>query len=434
MKMHTRKTFTAMLLVLVLALTGIAFAENAPKGVEGDNNPAIAVAKATQNSVVGVITYSTSWSRQGGDQKNMLGQGSGVVIDESGHVITNWHVVEDGNTYQVLLPSGEHADATLTGYDESTDLAVLKVESDELSPVEIGSSCDLVVGNSVFAIGNPGGSVLANTMTSGIVSALERTSVNAANTTRTIAYIQHDAPINSGNSGGGLFDVNGRLIGINTLKYAGSAFSSVSFEGLGFAIPVDTVYPIAMDLIEHGKVQRPALGVTVSAQEGPDDARRDYPPASLCVYSVTEDGPAAKAGVEPYDFITHINDVRVTTLAELTGELDKHNPGDTVTLTIVRYDSARAYAGRGSKNSGNENYGDEYGNYGRNYGGNYGGNYDGNYGYNPFGPFGGFFGYGNDFFNNPYNYNYGNSNAPSVPPLSGNFETITVDVVLEIVN
>lgn len=425
----SNRIITAIALVVALTLSCImvgsaVLAEETQtgSGVVGDTNPAIAVAQKTANSVVGVITYSTQWSRQYGDQRQMIGQGSGVVIAE-GYVVTNYHVVEDGNTYQVLLPSGEYADATLTGYDDSTDLAVLKVDSDELVPVAIGSSSELVVGSTVFAIGNPGGTVLANTMTSGIVSALERTSVSADNATRAISYIQHDAAINSGNSGGGLFNVNGELVGINTLKYAGSAFSSVSFEGLGFAIPIDTVYPVAMDIIQYGQVQRPQLGVTVAAQEGPDDARVDYPPASVCVYDVTQDGPADKAGVQPYDFITHVDGVRVTTLQELTTELDKHQAGDTVELTVVRYDNAQSLYSRNNAQSNNaNNYGGNYGNYGGNYGnyyGNYGGNYGnygGNYGYNyPYG----------------YSYNYG-SNSSSLP--SGQFETLTIQVTLEVLN
>ena len=424
----SNRIITAIALVVALTLSCImvgsaVLAEETQTGtgVVGDTNPAIAVAQKTANSVVGVITYSTQWSRQYGDQRQMIGQGSGVVIAE-GYVVTNYHVVEDGNTYQVLLPSGEYADAT-TGYDDSTDLAVLKVDSDELVPVAIGSSSELVVGSTVFAIGNPGGTVLANTMTSGIVSALERTSVSADNATRAISYIQHDAAINSGNSGGGLFNVNGELVGINTLKYAGSAFSSVSFEGLGFAIPIDTVYPVAMDIIQYGQVQRPQLGVTVAAQEGPDDARVDYPPASVCVYDVTQDGPADKAGVQPYDFITHVDGVRVTTLQELTTELDKHQAGDTVELTVVRYDNAQSLYSRNNAQSNNaNNYGGNYGNYGGNYGnyyGNYGGNYGnygGNYGYNyPYG----------------YSYNYG-SNSSSLP--SGQFETLTIQVTLEVLN
>ncbi len=404
----SNRIITAIALVVALTLSCImvgsaVLAEETQTGtgVVGDTNPAIAVAQKTANSVVGVITYSTQWSRQYGDQRQMIGQGSGVVIAE-GYVVTNYHVVEDGNTYQVLLPSGEYADATLTGYDDSTDLAVLKVDSDELVPVAIGSSSELVVGSTVFAIGNPGGTVLANTMTSGIVSALERTSVSADNATRAISYIQHDAAINSGNSGGGLFNVNGELVGINTLKYAGSQFSSVSFEGLGFAIPVDTAYPIAMALIKDGKVIRPQMGITVTDFTGPDDPMNNYPPSSVVVYSVSKDSPAEKAGMMQYDFITEIDGVRVTSLRELTGEMDKHQAGDTVEVTVVRYANPTQFVSANQYSqdqSGSDDSNDYFGN---------------------FGGFGGFGGYGG-------RYNQNNTTANS-------YETVKLNVTLEILD
>ena len=412
---------TFIALVLTVALAGIlvgsaVLAEES--GVVGDTNPAILVAQKTEGSVVGVQTNATSWSRQNGEVKQPISQGSGVVIQQ-GYILTNYHVVEDGNDYQVLLPSGEYIPAQLVGSDSSTDLAVLKVESAELKPVAIGKSSELVVGSSVYAIGNPGGEVLANTMTSGIVSALERTSVNSGNTTREISYIQHDAPINNGNSGGGLFNVNGELVGINTLKYKGSAFDSVSFEGLGFAIPIDTAGKIALDLIEHGKVIRPQLGVTVTDFDGPDEPMANYPPASVCVYDITKDGPAEQAGFKQYDFITEVDGVRVKSLRELTTQLDKHQEGDSVEVTVVRYNDVSglnagtqnsAY-GDGNNNGGNYYYNDPFGGYFGNFFGNYGGNYGRNYG-------------------NGGNYNYGNSqNAPAA---TGGYETLKLNVTLKV--
>ena len=226
-----------------------------------DNSPAIYVAQKNANSVVGIITSTEGWTQSGGVQNTMVGQGSGVVIAEGGYVLTNNHVIEDGSAFQVLMPNGDKVDATLVGADSAMDLAVLKVndEADKLVPVTIGASESLPVGSTVIAIGNPGGEILANTVTRGIISALERSSVSSNNTTRNVNYIQHDAPISSGNSGGGLFDYQGNLIGINTLKYGGSYYSSGSFEGLGFAIPIETAYPIAQQLIENGKVIRPQM-------------------------------------------------------------------------------------------------------------------------------------------------------------------------------
>lgn len=332
-----------------------------------DNNPAIYVAQKTVNSVVGVITNNVNWDPQTRKTtEEMIAQGSGVVISEGGFILTNNHVIEQGSSFKVLMPSGEKADATLVGADASTDLAVLKITDESIAstlvPVDLGSSKELVVGETAIAIGNPGGEVLANTVTSGIVSALER-EVAGDNTTRDIKYIQHDAPINRGNSGGGLFDVSGRLIGINTLKYAGSQFSSVSFEGLGFAIPVDTAYPIAQALIKDGKVIRPQMGITVTDFTGPDDPMNNYPPASVVVYSVTQGSPAEKAGMMQYDFITEINGVRVKSLRELTGELDKHKAGDTVEVTVVRYANPTQFV-NSPTNQDNGNFGNYYGNFG----------------------------------------------------------------------
>ena len=336
-----------------------------------DTNPAIFVAQKTSNSVVGVITNNENWDPQTRKtSEDMIAQGSGVVIAEGGYILTNNHVIEQGSSYQILMPTGDKLDATLVGADSSTDLAILKVKDEgkakDLVPVELGSSKDLVIGQTAIAIGNPGGEVLANTVTSGIVSALER-EVDGDNTTRDIKYIQHDAPINSGNSGGGLFDVSGRLIGINTLKYAGSQFSGVSFEGLGFAIPIDTAYPIAQALIKDGKVIRPQMGITVTDFTGPDDPMNNYPPASVVVYSVTKDSPAEKAGMMQYDFITEIDGVRVTSLRELTGELDKHQAGDTVEVTVVRYANPTQFVSSsqyGQDQSGSDSFNDYFGNFG----------------------------------------------------------------------
>lgn len=380
-----------------------------------DDSPAIYVAQKNANSVVGIITNTETWSRSGGVQNSPVAQGSGVVIAEGGYVLTNNHVIEDGTAFQILMPDGDKVDATLVGADSAMDLAVLKVsdQADKLVPVTIGASESLPVGSTVIAIGNPGGEILANTVTRGIISALERSSVSSNNTTRNVNYIQHDAPISSGNSGGGLFDYQGNLIGINTLKYGGSYYSSGSFEGLGFAIPIETAYPIAQQLIENGKVIRPQIGVTVRDQEGPDEPMNDYAPASVCIYGINEGSPAEKAGLKQYDFITAVNGQRVTSSRELTTLLDTFKPGDTVTLTIVRYNNAQMM----TPNNG----------------------YDSYYGNSPFGfgfgfPFGGYgYGYGNNG-----NGNNGNGNGSSSDyytngtlTVGGGYTTFDVEVTLE---
>ena len=388
--------------VLVLAGTSVsgllrnnassAYAETAEQtstaadAPASDPSPAIYVTQRNINSVVGVSTYTQVWNQATGeDEEELISQGSGVVIADGGYVVTNHHVIEDGGAYQILMPSGEYVDADLIGYDSSTDLAVLQVPeeyADQLVPVTIGSTSDLAVGSTVVAIGNPGGEVLANTVTQGIVSALERDTVTGNNTSRRINYIQHDAAINSGNSGGGLFNYQGELIGINTLKYSGSVYSSVTFEGLGCAIPVETVSDIATQLIENGTVVRPGLGVTVSDWTGPDEPLANTPPASVLIRSVNEGGAAEAAGLEQYDFIYAVDGERVTSMLDLTSILDQHEVGDTISVTVIRYAEVGLYQTMGNS----------------------------------------IFGYG---------YGYGSDSSSSQLMVSGGYEEVTVDVTLE---
>ena len=394
-----------------------AYAEAAAEPVS-DPSPAVYVAQKNASSVVGVITNTQQWDRSSGEVKEtMYAQGSGVVIKEGGYVLTNYHVIENGDSYQILMPDGNKVEATVVGSDSSLDLAVLQVSEEDakqLTPVTVGASNELVVGSTVIAIGNPGGEVLANTVTQGVVSALERSDVSSTNTTRNVDYIQHDAAINSGNSGGGLFNYKGELVGINTLKYSGSVYSSVSFEGLGFAIPVETAYPIAMQLIENGKVIRPQMGVTVADYDGPNEPTGNYPPASVCIYGVNAGSPAEKAGLKQYDFIYAINDERVTSFRELTKVLDQYKAGDEVSVTVVRYDSV--YPVSNNYNYGNDMFGNFFGGYGRNYGG---------YGY----------GYGNDGNSNGNDSNDSSSQSSNTVTdlnVSGGYNFVTVKVTLEL--
>jgi len=343
-----RKSY-AKVLALIVGVMMIIGLMNLSVGAEStepaaDPSPAIYVYQKTANSVVGVITSTQEWKQSTRTVEDTpVAQGSGVVFARDGYIVTNNHVVADGDSFQILMPSGEKVDAELIGTDVSTDIAVLKVGADaaaQLTPVEIGASSDLLIGSTVIAIGNPGGEVLSNTVTQGIVSALQRSSVKANNASRAIDYIQHDAAINNGNSGGGLFNYKGQLVGINTLKYAGSVYSGVSFEGLGFAIPVETVAKNASDLIQFGKVQRAQLGINPYEYEyGPDEPMSKNAPKGVYVYRVNEGTPAEAAGLQQYDYIYAVNGVRVTSVTELTTELDKYADGDTVTVQVVRYGS-----------------------------------------------------------------------------------------------
>ena len=399
---------TSLALVCAFGLVGVnagIFVKNAAANAEvtmvsepaGDPSPAIYVMQRNANSVVGVIGYIQEWNRNTGNvEETMYAQGSGVVIAEGGYILTNNHVVEASDSYKILMPSGDKVEAHLVGADDATDMAVLRVNGDEnqLVPVTVGSSANIIVGSTAIAIGNPSG--LVNTVTQGIVSALERSDVYSDNTSRNVDYIQHDAAINSGSSGGGLFNYKGELIGINTLKKAG-----VSYEGLSFAIPIDSAYPIAMQLIENGKVIRPQMGISVSDYEGPDEPMGNYPPASVCIYEINEGGPADRAGLKLYDFIYAVNGERVTTFRELTAVLDKFQAGDTVTLTVVRYNNVYPIQQQN---------------------------------YNSYNPFGGYFGY--DF---GFGYGYedgqqqsGQSGVVTDLSVGGGYDYITVDVTLEL--
>lgn len=348
-----RKAWILLSVMTVVALLGVCIgmqvlAENGTKATNStpatydieDPSPAIYVANKNANSVVGVITNVEKWNKSTRETSTQTySEGSGVVIADGGYILTNYHVISSGDSYQILMPSGEKVDAEVVGTDSSLDLAVLKVGEEaakELTPVAIGSVEKVYVGSTVVAIGNPGGETLFNTVTSGVISSLART-VKGGNTSRTVEYIQHDAAISSGNSGGGLFDVNGNLIGINTLKMGNSVYSNASYEGLGFAIPVDTAYPIACQIIETGKVQRLGLGVSVQAVDGAEEATDDETPAGLYVASVVEGGPAETAGIKEGDFITAINGNRVTSSEDLTDVIDQCSEGDVVTVTVARY-------------------------------------------------------------------------------------------------
>jgi S1-C subfamily serine protease len=255
------------------------------------------------------------------------GSGSGVVLDDEGHVLTNNHVVEPGvgGIVSVVFNDGRRVDADIVGRDPVTDLAVLDVDDvEDLQPIEPGRSRDVRVGDAVIAIGSPLG--LSGTVTTGIVSALGRT-VRTSPEAPLLGAIQTDAAINPGNSGGALVDAQGRLIGINT------AISSTTggSVGLGFAIPADEARSVAEELIRTGRATHPSLGVaatTVAAvADGPRGARLE---------DVAEGSVAADAGLRKSDVVVAVNDVRVDGVDELVLALRRHGVGQRVVLTYLR--------------------------------------------------------------------------------------------------
>lgn len=267
--------------------------------------------------------------------------GTGIVMTSEGYIITNAHVIYDSGTdtnygkatgVSVVMSDETEYEATIIGYDTDTDIAVLKIDANGLTPAEFGNSDDLQVGELVLAIGNPLGFELFGSVTSGIVSALNREiTIND----KKMNLIQTDAAINSGNSGGPLINSYGQVIGINSAKMT-STYSSASVEGLGFAIPITQAKEIIDDLINYGYVKgRPQLGITcIDVDES--TASLYNMPVGAYVRSVNPNGAADLAGIQEGDIIIGVNGEAVSTTDELNEKKNEFNAGDTITLTISR--------------------------------------------------------------------------------------------------
>ncbi len=308
-------------------------------------NPVPGIARAIRPSVVQVIQSTQSWdrgTRQITTQETGFGSGTYIrATDDGGYILTNNHVVEGAQALSIEWLDGTKMDATLVGSDDGTDVAVLKFTGkapEGVKPVAMGDSDALEIGELAVVIGTPGSDNLFNTVTAGIISGLDRENMNARNFTRATNTIQTDAAINSGNSGGALLNSKGELVGIPTLKMSGSAsVYSATYEGLGFCVPINTAKPIIEELIANGKVTRPRIGVSVSDFDGPDEAIDSYPPMGVQIMKIEEDSPAEEAGLQAGDVIYAVDGVRTTNFNAMTAELDKHEAGDKVTLTVYRY-------------------------------------------------------------------------------------------------
>ena len=315
---------------------------NAPL-TENERNT-IEVVRKTKNSVVFItnMQYVRDFFYSS-DQPVPRGSGSGFVWDDRGHIVTNFHVIEDGDKFMVSLPNQKQVEAKLVGRDPNKDIAVLRLgeQVTDLTPVVVGTSRDLQVGQKVIAIGNPFG--FDHTVTQGIVSALGRSMPGAAGVTIR-DMIQTDASINPGNSGGPLLNSAGELIGMNTMIASPSGASS----GVGFALPVDTVRKIVPQIIQFGKVTRPDLGVTFVR----DEIARRAGVEGAVILEVNRATRAYDAGLRGLyrdnygrllirDVITAIDSVKIKSYDDLFTALDNYKIGDTVALTVEREGKAR---------------------------------------------------------------------------------------------
>ena len=285
---------------------------------------------ANVNSTVGIVTSAVT-TNFWGQQTQSAAAGSGFIFTDDGYIITNYHVIEGANTVTVSTYDGTQYDAKIIGYDESNDVAVLKVEAEGLTPVVIGSSSKLNVGDSVVAIGNPLGE-LTFSLTAGAVSALNRDVTMSSGSTQEL--IQTDCAINSGNSGGALFNMYGEVVGITNAKYSGSSGSGASIDNIGFAIPIDDVYNIITSIIEKGYIEKPYIGVSVISVS--DETQKYGLPQGAAVQSLTDDGPAKAAGLQVNDIITKVNDTEITSSNDLVKTIGACKPGDRITLTLYR--------------------------------------------------------------------------------------------------
>lgn len=283
---------------------------------------------ANVNSTVGITTSVTTnfW----GFHTTSAAAGSGFILTDDGYIITNYHVIENSDSITVSLYDGTTYEAELIGYDKSNDIAVLKVEAEGLTPVVIGDSENLNVGDSVIAIGNPLGE-LTFSLTSGAVSALDR-EITLSNSV-TMELIQTDCAINSGNSGGALFNLYGEVVGVTNAKYSGSGGGS-SIDNIGFAIPINQVKDIIKSIIENGYITKPYIGVSVT------DVSRETQsyglPKGAAVRSIVKDSPAADAGLEESDIITAINGDEIDGSKALVDAVRNASVGDELVFKVYR--------------------------------------------------------------------------------------------------
>lgn len=300
---------------------------------DGDSGVSLSIKEIVANTENSVVEIQTESMQNGSFMREYIstGAGSGVIFTADGYIVTNNHVIAGANKITVKTKDGNSYDAELIGTDAKTDLAVIKIDASDLSPVILGSSGKLAVGDMAVAIGNPLGE-LGGSVSQGIISALDR-EITIDNETMTL--LQTDTAINPGNSGGGLFNQSGELIGIVNAKSSGS-----DIEGLGFAIPIDTAKTVIEELIDNGYVSnRAQLGVSLQAVSDEMTAQKlGVSRAGIYIAAITEGSSADKAGLEVKDRIISIDDKEITSVSDVKMIIDEHSVGDELEIQISRND------------------------------------------------------------------------------------------------
>lgn len=309
--------------------------------VQTSDSAVTSVAEKVGPSVVGIRTTYQSINEFFGEQSDG-GEGSGIIISSDGYILTNHHVVEKalnnktrdirkGSKIEVYLPNkiDKPYTAVIKGYDAKTDLAVLKINETNLAAIEFGDSDSLKIGEPAIAFGNPGGLEYIGSLTTGVISGLNRTVQLDGG--KKIKLVQTDAAINPGNSGGALVNIKGQLIGVNTIKMV-----ATGFEGLGFAIPVNDAKKIADELIINTYISKPYLGISVNSNYTEEIAKANNMPMGVFVADVEILGAAQKAGIKALDVIIKFNKKAVTSYDELETEKNKLKPGDIVEIELYR--------------------------------------------------------------------------------------------------
>ena len=297
------------------------------------NTPAVRAAKTVGAAVVGITNKAVvrDWFN---NPVETQGVGSGVVFRADGYIVTNNHVVSGAKEIIVSLPDGRSLKGKLIGADELTDLAVVKVDAKDLPTAKFGDSDQIVVGEPAIAIGNPMGLEFQGSVTSGVVSAVNRT-LDISD--KLVKLIQTDAAINPGNSGGALVNADGEVIGINSAKLAANGV-----EGMGFSIPINTVQNIINEIMDKGYVARPYLGVSVFDPQ--TAGRYGYQlniDKGVYIFQLTLNGPCGKAGLQRGDIIFKVNDEEVNSVSDLRAKVASYKVGDTVKITYDRNGASR---------------------------------------------------------------------------------------------